>query len=419
MSEAKPFCISKWEVWEAYQRVKANKGAAGVDEQSIEDFEKRLKKNLYKIWNRMSSGSYLPPPVRTVKIPKANGGERKLGIPTVSDRIAQQVVKSRLEPEVDRLFHADSYGYRPGKSALDAVGKARERCWRYDWVVDLDIKGFFDNLDQTLLMRAVKKHAKDRWLVLYIERWLKAPVQEEDGKLIPREKGTPQGGVISPLLANLFLHYGLDRWLQAKFPKVVFERFADDAIVHCRTEGEALAIRKAIAARLQHCGLELHPEKTTIVYCKDDDRRRTYQNEKFDFLGYTFRPRRSKNRKGKHFINFSPAVSDKSAQAMRDTIRSWNLPKRSDKAIDDLSRMFNPIVRGWLLYYGRYYRSALYPPMRQLDRDLALWAKRKYKRLRNHLRRATHWIASISRRSPALFAHWQMGVRRGSMMGAV
>lgn len=419
MSEAKPFCISKWEVWEAYKRVKANKGAAGVDEQSIEDFEKRLKKNLYKIWNRMSSGNYLPPPVRTVKIPKANGGERKLGIPTVSDRIAQQVVKSRLEPEVDRLFHADSYGYRPGKSALDAVGKARERCWRYDWVVDLDIKGFFDNLDQTLLMRAVKKHAKDRWLVLYIERWLKAPVQEEDGKLIPRGKGTPQGGVISPLLANLFLHYGLDRWLQAKFPKVVFERFADDAIVHCRTEGEALAIRKAIAARLQNCGLELHPEKTTIVYCKDDDRRRTYQNEKFDFLGYTFRPRRSKNRKGKHFINFSPAVSDKSAQAMRDTIRSWNLPKRSDKAIDDLSRMFNPIVRGWLLYYGRYYRSALYPPMRQLDRDLALWAKRKYKRLRNHLRRATHWIASISRRSPALFAHWQMGVRRGSVMGAV
>jgi len=268
-------------------------------------------------------------------------------------------------------------------------------------------------------MQAVKKHAKDRWLVLYIERWLKAPVQEEDGKLIPRGKGTPQGGVISPLLANLFLHYGLDRWLPAKFPKVVFERFADDAIVHCRTEGEALAIRKAIAARLQNCGLELHPEKTTIVYCKDDDRRRTYQNEKFDFLGYTFRPRRSKNRKGKHFINFSPAVSDKSAQAIRDTIRSWNLPKRSDKAIDDLSRMFNPIVRGWLLYYGRYYRSALYPPMRQLDRDLALWAKRKYKRLRNHRRRATHWIASISRRSPALFAHWQMGVRRDSVMGAV
>jgi RNA-directed DNA polymerase len=419
MNEAKPFCISKWEVWEAYKRVKANKGAAGVDEQSIEDFEKRLKKNLYKIWNRMSSGSYLPPPVRTVKIPKANGGERKLGIPTVSDRIAQQVVKSRLEPEVDRLFHADSYGYRPGKSALDAVGRARERCWRYDWVVDLDIKGFFDNLDQTLLMRAVKKHAKDQWLVLYIERWLKAPVQEEDGKLIPREKGTPQGGVISPLLANLFLHYAFDRWITVKYPHVPFERYADDVIVHCKTETEAQEVRAAIATRLGECGLELHPEKTRIVYCKDDDRRRRYPNEKFDFLGYTFQARRSKNRKGKFFINFSPAVSNKAAMAMRTEVRSWNLPQRSDKAIEDLSRMFNPIVRGWIRYYGRYYPSALYPTMRQLDRDLALWAKRKYKKLRGHLRRATHWIARISRRAPALCACWQMGVRRGSMTGAV
>jgi RNA-directed DNA polymerase len=419
MNEAKPFCISKWEVWEAYKRVKANKGVAGVDEQSIEDFEKRLKKNLYKIWNRMSSGSYLPPPVRTVKIPKANGGERKLGIPTVSDRIAQQVVKSRLEPEVDRLFHADSYGYRPGKSALDAVGRARERCWRYDWVVDLDIKGFFDNLDQTLLMRAVKKHAKDQWLVLYIERWLKAPVQDEDGKLIPREKGTPQGGVISPLLANLFLHYAFDRWITVKYPHVPFERYADDVIVHCKTEREAQEVRAAIAARLGECELELHPEKTKIVYCKDDDRRRRYPNEKFDFLGYTFQARSSKNRKGKYFINFSPAVSNKAAMAIRAEVRSWKLPKRSDKAIEDLSRMFNPIVRGWIRYYGRYYPSALYPTMRQLDRDLALWAKRKYKKLRGHLRRATHWIARISRRAPALFASWQMGVRRGSVMGAV
>ena len=419
MNEAKPFCISKWEVWEAYRRVKANKGAAGVDEQSIEDFEKRLKKNLYKIWNRMSSGSYLPPPVRTVKIPKANGGERKLGIPTVSDRIAQQVVKSRLEPEVERLFHADSYGYRPGKSAVDAVGTARERCWRYDWVVDLDIKGFFDNLDQNLLMRAVKKHAKDRWVVLYIERWLKAPVQEEDGQLIPREKGTPQGGVISPLLANLFLHYALDRWLTVHYPRVPFERYADDVIAHCKTEREAQEVRAAIAVRLKECGLELHPEKTKIVYCKDDDRRRRYPNEKFDFLGYTFQARRSKNRKGKYFINFSPAVSNKAATAMRAEIRSWTLPKRSDKAIEDLSHMFNPIIRGWIRYYGRFYPSALYPTMRELDRDLALWAKRKYKRLRHHLQRATHWIARISRRFPGLFAHWQMGKRRGSLMGAV
>jgi RNA-directed DNA polymerase len=419
MSEAKPFCISKWEVWEAYKRVKANKGAAGVDEQTIEDFEKKLKKNLYKIWNRMSSGSYFPPPVRTVKIPKANGGERRLGIPTVSDRIAQQVVKSRLEPEVDRLFHADSYGYRPGKSALEAVGRARERCWRYDWVLDLDIKGFFDNIDQNLLMRAVKKHAKDRWSILYIERWLKVPMQEEDGRLVPREKGTPQGGVASPLLANLFLHYAFDRWLATNSPQVVFERYADDVIVHCRTEREALTMRKAIAERLQNCGLELHPEKTKIVYCKDDARRRKYLNEKFDFLGYTFRARSSMNRKGKHFVNFSPAISVKAAQAIRTEVRSWRLPQRSDQAIEDLSRMFNPIVRGWLRYYGRYYRSALYSPMRQLDRDLTLWAAHKYKKLRKHLRRASHWLARVRQRIPALFAHWQLSTRHGSAMGAV
>src|SRR5580692_2482415 len=322
MNEAKPFCISKWEVWEAYQRVKVNQGAAGIDEQTIDDFEKRLKKNLYKIWNRMSSGSYFPPPVRTVKIPKKNGGERKLGIPTVADRIAQQVVKARLEPEVEPLFHADSYGYRPGKSALDAVGQARERCWRYDWVLDLDIRSFFDSLSQDLLLRAVKKHAKERWIVLYIERWLKAPVQEEDGRLVLREKGTPQGGVASPLLANLFLHYAFDRWLTTNYPQIAFERFADDVIVHCRTEGEARAMRKAIAERLQNCGLELHPEKTKIVYCKDELRKGRHDHEKFDFLGYEFRPRRSKSRTGKVFLNFSPAISTNAAKAIRERIRS-------------------------------------------------------------------------------------------------
>ena len=419
MSEAKPFVISRWEVWEAYKRVKANKGAAGVDEQTMAEFERDLKGNLYKIWNRMSSGSYFPSPVRTVKIPKANGGERKLGVPTVSDRIAQTVVKSRLEPVVDPLFHADSFGYRPRKSALDAVGRARQRCWRHDWVIDLDIRGFFDNIPSDLLMRAVKKHAKEKWVVLYIERWLKTPVQEEDGQLIPRDKGTPQGGVVSPLLANLFLHYALDRWMAEHYPQAPFERYADDAIVHCRNEVQAQEIRNAIAARLKECGLELHPDKTKVVYCKDDLRRRTYPNEKFDFLGYTFRPRRSKNREGKHFINFSPAVSDQAVKAIRAEIRSWDLPERSDKGIEDLSRMFNPVIRGWLQYYGRYYRSALYPPMQQLDRSLARWAYRKYKKLRGHLRRARHWIARIARRDPTLFAHWQMGVRRGSMAGAV
>jgi RNA-directed DNA polymerase len=419
MSEAKPFSISKQEVWEAYQKVKANHGAAGVDGQSIAEFETRVKDNLYRLWNRMSSGSYFPPPVRTVTIPKADGGERKLGIPTVSDRIAQMVVKSRLEPVVDPLFHPDSYGYRPGKSALEAVGQTRQRCWKLDWVIDLDIKGFFDNIDHDLLMRAVKKHAKEKWVVLYIERWLKAPAQAEDGHVTERGKGTPQGGVVSPLLANLFLHYAFDRWMQRTYPQLPFERYADDAIVHCRTEAEAQEVQRAIAVRMQECRLELHPEKTKIVYCKDDDRRGTYPNEQFDFLGYTCRPRRSKNWKGKFFINFSPAVADKAGKAMRAEMRSWQLHLRSDKSIEDLSRMFNLQVRGWLQYYGRYYRSALYPIMRQLDRSLARWAYRKYKKLRGHKRRAAHWIARISRRDPGLFAHWQMGVRRGSTAGAV
>ena len=226
-------------------------------------------------------------------------------------------------------------------------------------------------------------------------------------------------GVASPLLANLFLHYALDRWLAVHYPQVPFERYADDVIVHCKTEKQAQEMRKAIAKRLQTCGLELHPEKTKIVYCKDDSRKGTYSNESFTFLSYTFQPRKAKSRKGKFFINFSPAVSEQAAKDMRDTIRSWKLPKRSDQGIEELSRMFNPIVRGWLQYYGRYYRSALYPMARALNRDLALWAVRKYKKLRRHLRRATHWIARISRRAPGLFALWQIGARRGSVTGAV
>jgi RNA-directed DNA polymerase len=278
----------------------------------------------------------------------------------------------------------------------------------------------FDNIDHELMDRAVRKHAKDEWAILYIERWLKAPLQEEGGQLVEREQGTPQGGVVSPLLANLFLHYTFDLWMRRKYPHLPFERYADDVIVHCRTEAQAQEVRAAIALRMQECRLELHPEKTKIVYCKDDDRRRTYAQEKFKFLGYTFRPRRSKNSKnGKFFINFSPAIAEKASKAIRDEIRRWKLPKRSDKSLDDLSRMFNPKIRGWFQYYGRYYRSALYPLVQHLNRLLALWAKRKYKKLRGHHRRARHWVARIARRDPQLFAHWQMGARRGSAAGAV
>jgi RNA-directed DNA polymerase len=408
---AKPFEISKWVVWEAYQKVRANKGAAGVDAESITDFERDLKNNLYNIWNRMSSGSYFPPSVRTVAIEKAGGGERLLGIPTVSDRIAQMVGKIYLEPLLEPYFHTDSYGYRPGKSAVEAVGVARQRCWRHGWVIDLDIKGFFDNIDHDLLMKAVRKHTDCKWMLLYIERWLKAPAQLADGTVVPRDKGTPQGGVISPLLANLFLHYGFDAWMQRTYPQSPFERYADDVVVHCKAESQAVELKGAIGERMLQCKLELHPEKTKIVYCKDDDRRGTYPNEKFDFLGFTFRPRRSKNRWGKHFINFSPAVGEKAAKLIRSTMSEWRLHLRSDLSLEDMAKMFNPVLRGWITYYGSYYKSALYPIFRQLDRSLTRWARRKFKKLREHSRRAAHWLGHIARREPNMFAHWKLGVR--------
>jgi len=411
MDKAKSFCISKWEVWEAYETVKANKGAAGVDDETIEDFEKDLKSNLYKIWNRMSSGTYFPPAVRTVAIPKSNGGTRYLGIPTVADRIAQTVVKRYLEPMVDPKFHPDSYGYRPNKSAIDAVGVARQRCWRYDWVLDLDIKGFFDNLDHELVMRAVRRYTDCRWVLLYIERWLKAPAVQPDGQVVPKDKGTPQGGVASPLLANVFLHLAFDEWMRQSYPEVPFERYADDILIHCRSEAEAKAMRHCIEERLKRCRLELHPEKTKIVYCKDANRRGTYPYRAFDFLGFTFRPRLAKSRAGVYFVSFIPAVSLKAAKKMHETMRGWKFHLRSDKSLEDLSHMFNPQLRGWINYYGRFYPSALYPMFRQFLRSQVKWVMRKYKRLKGHQRRATHWLGRLVRRQPALFAHWQFGVR--------
>ena len=410
MGKAKPFDISKHVVWEAYKRVKANKGAAGIDDESISIFEEHLKDNLYKIWNRMSSGSYFPPPVKVVEIPKKRGGTRILGVPTVADRVAQMVAKMYFEPKVEPHFHPDSYGYRPGKSAIDAVAVTRRRCWRYNWLLEFDIKGLFDNIDHDLMMRAVKTHTDCKWLLLYIERWLKAPFQMEDGRIIERRSGTPQGGVISPVLANLFLHYVFDKWMARNFPTNPWARYADDAVVHCRTKREAEGLLERLHERFKECGLALHPDKTRIVYCKDDDRRGDYPEIKFDFLGYTFRPRRSKNRYGKFFVNFTPGVSNKAAKAMRNTIRNWRIHLKPGKSIDDISRMFNPVIRGWINYYGRFYKSALYPVLRHMNRALSHWARRKYKRLNRHRRRAEHWLGRIARREPQLFAHWQMGI---------
>lgn len=411
MPEAKPYVIPKQLVWEAYQRVKANRGAAGVDGESLAAFGKDLKANLYKVWNRMSSGSYFPPPVRLVEIPKDNGGTRPLGIPTVADRVAQTVVKMVLEPLVEPVFHEDSYGYRPGRSALDAVAVARKRCWAHDWVIDLDIKAFFDSIPHDLVERAVAHHTDLPWVRLYVARWLRAPLQRPDGTLGERTKGTPQGGVASPLLANLFLHYAFDLWMQRTYPSIRFERYADDAIVHCGTERQARAVLEAIRGRFAQFGLELHPEKTRIVYCKDDDRPKEFEHIKFDFLGYTFQPRRAKNRWGKYFVSFLPAISAQAAKRIRHTIRDWRMAStRNNQRLEDLARLTNPAVRGWMNYYGRFYRSKCVQVLRHLNEALAAWARQKYKRFRRRERASMHWLGRIARRDRHLFVLWQLGV---------
>jgi group II intron reverse transcriptase/maturase len=406
----KPFTIEKRRVYEAYKAVKSNKGAAGVDGQTIEQFEADLKGNLYKIWNRMSSGTYFPPPVRAVSIPKKSGGERILGVPTVSDRIAQMVVKQLIEPDLDPIFLPDSYGYRPRKSALDAVGVTRERCWKYDWVLEFDIRGLFDNIHHELLLRAVRKHVKCKWALIYIERWLKAPM-EQNGIRKERTLGTPQGGVISPILSNLFLHYTYDLWMKRIHPDLPWCRYADDGLVHCRTEQEAEALKAELQARLAECSLELHPTKTKIVYCRDGKRKGTYPNVKFDFLGYCFRPRWiKKSRDNSMFCGFNPAVSPSALKTMRSTIRDLNIRRQTQLSLADIARTLNPLVRGWIEYYGRYAPSALSPMLRYVNQTLVRWAMRKFKRFSAHKIRASRFLQKLVRERMSLFVHWRIGM---------
>lgn len=411
---SKPFIIPKQLVMKAYKLVKENRGSAGIDQQSLEDFDKNLKSNLYKIWNRLSSGSYFPPAVKAVSIPKKSGGERILGIPTVSDRIAQMVVKLVFEPEVEPFFYPDSYGYRPNKSALEAVGVTRQRCWKCDWVLEYDIKGLFDNIDHDLLMKAVRKHTKNKWVILYIERWLKAPIQTEEGVQIQRDKGTPQGGVISPVLSNLFLHYVFDAWMKRNFPNVQWCRYADDGLVHCRTEGKAQLILEKLTSRFKECGLELHPDKTKIVYCKDANRQKKYPTTSFTFLGYDFRPRESRNIKlNKVFLNFSPALSKAAGKAMRKRVKKSGIGCMTELNIRDIAEMFNPILRGWIQYYGHYARSGMKPVWRHFDHTLIRWAMRKHKKLRGRKMKAVGFINKIRDNSPQLFEHWKQGMTTG------
>jgi group II intron reverse transcriptase/maturase len=405
-SVGKPFDISKWEAWEAYRQVKANKGASGVDGCSIEDFEEDLKNNLFRVWNRMSSGSYFPPPVKAVEIPKPHGsGTRTLGVPTVADRIAQTVVARRLEAKVEPIFHPDSYGYRPGRSALDAAAVCRRRCWRKDWVIDLDVQKFFDSVPWDLVVKAVEANTDQPWVVLYVRRWLAAPLQLPDGTLAERDRGTPQGSAVSPVLANLFLHYAFDAWMAREYPDVPFERYADDGVVHCDSERQAREVLAAIANRLEHVGLRLHLDKTTVVYCKDGDRRGSYEHTSFTFVGFTFRARKARNKAGKNFTNFLPAISKDALNKISGEVRRWRLHRRTRHSFAELARKINPIVRGWIQYYGAFYRSALYPFLQRINAYLVRWIRKKYKRLRP-LKKALACWQRITRQYPRLFAHW-------------
>ncbi len=411
MSGTKSFNISKQLVMDAYKVVKANAGAAGIDEQLIEDFEKNLKDNLYKLWNRMSSGSYFPSCVKAVEIPKKSGGKRTLGIPTVADRIAQTVVKMTLEPTLENIFLPDSYGYRPNKSAHDAIEVTRQRCWKNDWVLEYDIKGMFDNINHDLLMEAVRKHTGCKWVLLYIERWLKVGMIDVKGNLIERTKGTPQGGVISPLLANLFMHYAFDLWMEREHPNLLWCRYADDGLIHCRTEEEAEALKLQLDKRLKECNLEMHPDKTRIIYCKDSKRKRDYPTTKFDFLGYTFRARGAMNQYEQClFTGFLPAISSEAQKRIRQTTRKWNLRRRTDLELEDISKRYNPVLRGLMNYYGKHRPSEMESVFAHFNRTLRDWSMQKYKELRGRKTEATKFITTIAKNSPQLFVHWEKGM---------
>jgi RNA-directed DNA polymerase len=406
VTSPKPYDISKRMVLEAYRRVKANRGTAGIDGMSLTMFEADLSRNLYKLWNRMSSGSYFPPPVKQVQIPKKQGGVRILGVPTVADRIAQQVVVGRIGADLFGVFHPDSHGYQLGKSAADAVAATRKRCWEYDWVVEFDVRRAFDELDWDLLRKAIAKHVKDAWCLLYIERWLTAPAVSPDGAPVQRGTGVPQGSVIGPVLMNLFMTYAFDEWMKREHPQNPFARYADDAVAHCRSESEAKALLAAIDERLKECKLELHPEKSGVVYCKDSNRKKAYPRVSFTFLGYEFRPRSTKRRDGKIWTNFLPAVSEVAQKRMRQKIREWKIPRDTSVSLNELAKRYNPRLRGWLNYFSHFRKSATREVCDYFDQTLMRWARRKYRKLAGRWQRSERWLESIKSRQPRLFVHW-------------
>jgi len=413
--------ITKLMVWDGYLSVKRNKGGTGVDQMTIEELEKDLGNKLYKLWNRMSSGSYFPPEVRRVMIPKGGKGYRPLGIPTVLDRIAQSVVKAYIEPRLEAIFHESSYGYRPGRSAHQALERARANCREHDWVIDLDIKGFFENIDQRLLLKALEKHVTEKWVMMYVKRWLGAGVLHEDGRREKAEKGTPQGGVISPLLANLYLHYAFDVWISRKKSYIQFERYADDIIVHCKTEEEAIELLKQIEERLKECGLEINPDKTRIVYCKDSNRKgKTKRPKKFTFLGYDFKPRKRMNRSsGKRFVGFDLGISAKAKVKIKSALRVEMKNLTADISLEEIAGMLNARLRGWIGYYARFSQWDTRVVWHWLNYRLVLWRRKHFKRHKNGSRSATRWLYSCYTRSPSLFEHWRLAAPGRVLRGAV
>jgi RNA-directed DNA polymerase len=406
--EGKSFAIPKRLVWEAWRQVRANKGAPGVDGQDLAEFEADLENNLYRVWNRMSSGTWFPPPVRAVEIPKPHGdGTRMLGVPTIADRVAQTTVAMFLGPLVEPRFHQDSYGYRPNVSAHDAIRACRARCWKYDWIIDLDVQKFFDEVPWEFIVRAVEAVTDCRWVLLYVKRWLAAPLQHPDGTLEQRTKGTPQGSAVSPVLANLFMHYAFDAWMAREFPGCPFERYADDGVVHCKSRRQAECVLAAIAKRMGEVGLRLHPDKTRIVYCKDSNRRGEHEHTSFTFLGLAFRPRQARNKNGGYFTSFLPAISPQALKARGAELRRMRIHRRTDLSVDELARWLNPIVAGWIGYYGRYYKRPIYVLLQRVNSYLRRWAGKKYKRLRT-FKRFKRWWSGLIAREPGLFAQWRM-----------
>jgi RNA-directed DNA polymerase len=410
LDRPKPFDIPKSLVWEAYKQVKANKGGAGVDRESLEMFDTNMSKNLYKIWNRLSSGSYFPPAVRGVEIPKKQGGTRLLGVPTVSDRIAQMTIKLMFEPLVEPHFLEDSYGYRANKSALDAVGTTRKRCWQYDWLIEFDIRGLFDNIDHELLMRAVRHHTDSKCILLYIERWIKAPLELPDGTNKIRDKGTPQGGVISPVLSNLFLHYTFDVWMTKNHPESLWCRYADDGICHCKTKEQAESLLTGLELRFRECGLEIHPDKTKIVCC--DRHNKTYSgNKSFVFLGYEFRARAAEQRStGEVFTSFLPAISPKAKKSITEKIRQLGVRNRADLSLQEIAQMLNPMIQGWINYYGKFTKSALTAIFQRINATLVRWSMKKYKKLNGRITHAAKCMWEFANANKHLFAHWKIGI---------